>query len=785
MVYDLEIRVEDQLKQFDACLANEPAFCTAKCPFHLDVRTFTELIEQGQINSAYKLYRDAVGFPHIVSRLCDRPCEQVCPLRNAGGPIALRELEAMVTAKTTDREPNDYNLQARPKRIAVIGAGLSGLGCALRLASKKYSVEIFERDPSIGGDLDEAMLADVERQFMHEHYLLHTNTEITSREEINRLGFDAAYVATGALGNDLGLSRCLIDTAPYTDAAGGGNNPLGEAEEIAGNRHGLSDLSAGVGIGWFAGGAVTGQTGVDALAQGLHAGAVIDAFLRTGNLVYPENIMETKLPPDPKRLVRQTVPSGEASRCLKCRCDACMEYCDVPAYYKKWPQRIRDEVLATTMPGRSEVKATPAKRLLNAADISGVLKNVCPVRIDLDALLLAGRQSMHRQKKMPWAFHDFHLRDMAHADGETAALVLPAKNASPGLAFFPGCQLGASAPSLVIAAYEKLRELDAKGAINLSGLILRCCGAPAEWSGDTELFRSKLDAILSDLHALGDPALIMTCPTCAQKFARYLPEVRTLSLYEIFADAGVVPTMPQDDGGGGGNALSHWAIFDPCSVSGAKNETKVKAGVRKLARGAGAQLFPLPVQGSVARCCGFGGQPDLANPDFAEYVAKARAAETDLPYITYCINCRDAFAAAGKQTAHILELLFPKAADKTRPDATGRRENREYLKRYFQGDPVSKPSYPFTLFIDDALRAKMDLEKILLDDVYATIAHIRQTGGQVFHPESGVHSGYCVVGKTTYWVGYTEDANAQFRLTEVYSHRMQIEQEKVWNGVKR
>ncbi|MDR3304821.1 MAG: NAD(P)-binding protein, partial [Clostridiales Family XIII bacterium] len=152
-------QVADYTGQFDRCLLNEPAFCTAGCPFHLDVRAFTEMIEQGRIGAAYKHYRDAVGFPLIVSKLCGRPCEAVCPLREIDRPIDVQGLERLVTEKTPDRAPNDYNLPARAGRVAIVGAGLSGLGCALRLAAKKYRVEIFEAGGEIGGGLDEEMLA--------------------------------------------------------------------------------------------------------------------------------------------------------------------------------------------------------------------------------------------------------------------------------------------------------------------------------------------------------------------------------------------------------------------------------------------------------------------------------------------------------------------------------------------------------------------------------------------------------------------------------------------------
>jgi Fe-S oxidoreductase len=709
---------------------------------------------------------------------------------------------------------------------------LSGLGCALRLAAKKYRVEIFEAGGEIGGGLDEEMLADVRLQFSHEHFELHPHRTIKTREELNALGFDAVFAATGAGGADFGLlsgGHSLIETA-----AANGTPPFSQSAD----RRGLSNPTENAGTGWFAGGALAGGEGVYALAQGLHAGAVIDAFLRTGNPRYIGRAMTTSLQLAPFKLENYKRTRGdaenEAARCLKCRCDACMAYCDMPAYTGKWPPRIKDEVFATTLPGKAEVKATPARRLINADNLSGVFQTVCPVGIDLDSLLLAGRQSMHRQEKMPWAFHDFWLRDMEHADSSRAALLLQRGKtaaASETYAFFPGCQIGASNPDLAAAAWQALKSQfpgsDAAGGPALSGLLLRCCGAPAEWAGDEELFQTKLHEIEAAWKTLGRPTLIMACPSCTRKFAERLPKIPTISLYEILAktkgDGSFVPASE-------GNCS--WAVFDPCAAARLKDADAVRQSVRALAASAGLTLAPLRIQDRIARCCGFGGQPDLADPDFARHVAQRRAEESELPYITYCVNCRDAFDATGKQSKHILEILFPEAARDHRPTASERRANREQLKTKLQayaagggngadgaggngqtagnfekdgtGQTPFSQTYGFELEIADDLLARMDKDHILIEEAYETVAHLLKTGRQIRHPNTGVRSGSHVVGKMTYWADYaagaeTKNAGARaedstnskapgaaapsYRLTGIYAHRMAIDYEKVWNGV--
>ncbi|MGD0341851.1 MAG: hypothetical protein ABSA76_09120, partial [Bacteroidales bacterium] len=114
------------------CLQNEPAFCSAECPFNLDVRDFIGKLQQGRFNSAYKTYQNAVGFPGIVAAMCSEPCRQVCPLKDTGGAISVRLLERAAMDYARNKDPDQYNMPLKDKKIAVIGAGISGLACALR-----------------------------------------------------------------------------------------------------------------------------------------------------------------------------------------------------------------------------------------------------------------------------------------------------------------------------------------------------------------------------------------------------------------------------------------------------------------------------------------------------------------------------------------------------------------------------------------------------------------------------------------------------------------------------
>jgi Fe-S oxidoreductase len=696
-------------------------------------------------------------------------------------------LERACLAFAKDKSATGYNVPAKRGRIAIVGAGVSGLACALRLSAKKYGVEVFARGARIGGKLWDVLppdlfLRDIKEQFRHEAYALHPSARVPDRAFLNARGFDAVYVATGAGGDDFGL--------PVAADAGEFGPCLRDGHTA-----------------WFAGGALIGDAGASALAGGLHMGTVIDNFLKTGKPLYPRSKAETRMVLDAARFTDAppvAARSGEgytedetreeARRCLKCQCDACRLYVDLCAFTGKWPLRIRDEIAATTLPGASEVKATPAKRLLSASNLARLCREVCPARIDLEGLILEGRRRMHRQDKAPWVFHDFWLRDMAFADGPEAALCrAPRGTASCAYAFFPGCQLGAGDPRLVEAAYAGLLAQRPDTA-----LFLRCCGAPAEWAGDEEKHTAAVRDIRAAWRALGAPTMLFACPSCMESFARRIPEMPQRSIYEFFADRGTTgdETGPRAASARADAALcgarGEWAVFDPCA---ARRAAGMKSAVRRLAAAAGCKLTPLAEQERVTRCCGYGGQPAVADPAYAAFVAERRASESALPYIAYCANCRDALRKAGKECLHILEILFPQPsrdANARLATVTERRHNRAALKRtllerYWNektAPPAADAGGP-RIRIGAALLAQMDADRILEEDVRAVVAFCERTGRRVYNAESGAYGGYRKIGHMSYWVEYRPlDGEEGPELLRAYAHRMEIALEAVWNGVR-
>ncbi len=757
--------MKQYLENFDNCLEREIPYCVGECPFRMDVLNFIEKAARGSMKAAFKVYRNASGFPRIANALCHAPCKDVCPRADQGGSIEMSALEKASIELTADTSATDYNIPMKQEKVAIIGAGLSGMAALLRLSTKKYTVEVFEKTDRTGGCLwdlmDSALFQeDFEEQLAHQDYTLHLNREITSLDELS--GFDAVYIATGKSGPDFGL---LQEQGPTGDTF----------------------CMEKDGVGYFAGGELIGDAPLYALAGGLTIGTVIDNYLKTRSLYYPKGHEKTRMCSGMVKIEDTepaVVPAGtsytkeeaiaEASRCVRCQCSACRDHCDLLEFTDKWPVRVRDEVVATTLEGKSELKATPAKRLMSMCNQCGICKEVCPEDIDMDGLFLAGRQKMHAQGKMPWPYHDFWLRDMEQANSEEASFIRSPKGQETcSYALFPGCQLGASEPELIVKLYDALLNQHPDTA-----MFLQCCGVPLLWAGDRAGFDGVLEGITKNWRCLGEPTMVMGCMTCMKHFKEYLPEIPVVSLPELLRQWDI----------SGGCCEETFAIFDPCSARG---EEGVRQAVRDLAEDLGVTLEALPDNNQYLTCCGYGGHGSMANPDYADFVAKKRVSESNTPYLTYCINCRDIFLKQGKPARHILELLFGEGEGQHHlPTVTERQENRRVLKEtllsFFWEEQmeIERKEYPITVDISPELKDKLDKERILEEQIYHTIDFCQRHNRTILKEDTGTLSGYCVIGYMTYWVEYKVIGADAYQLVNAYAHRTKIELEAVWNGIK-
>lgn len=768
---------QDTMRRREAqCIQEQPPFCQAACPIHVDIRGMIGAVCAQDFSTAFSIYNRTVPFPGIISRICDHPCLKECKRQEAGSAIEIRLLEQAVAEYGGRSRRKIKKLPAKNKRVAVVGAGLSGLTAAFDLALKGYEVALFEAGECLGGRLrglvdgllsQEILLADVQA-------VGDAGVKVQLRTEVGKAGislnslcdgFDAVYVGVGpermanaAMGLELNGSGCIrVDSGTLAASidkvfAGGGlrcpDGPYSPIQSVADGR------SAAISIDRFLQGA--------SLSAGRETEQTFTTKLYTS--------MEGHMPAYAVRPRSQNLYSieeavAEARRCIQCECLECVKKCEYLAHYGAYPKRYVREIHNNDS---IVMGMRYANKMINSCSLCGLCEVICPGKLNMGDVCLEARRSLVMKGKMPPSAHDFALRDMEFSNSEAFALMRhqPGFSASAYL-FYPGCQLSASAPEHVEKLYAYLRGRLPGGV----GLMLGCCGAPAYWAGREDLSRLSQDAFTANWLEAGKPVILTACPTCCRLLKDMVSEVPIETVWTVLAQLG----LPAGIQGTGTQPLT---IIDPCS---AREETLLQETVRTIVRTKGFPIQETALNRELAGCCGYGGLVSAANAEVAEKVAQKRIAESPHDYVSYCAMCRDIYAAQGKRSLHLLDLVFAadleQAASRQRPSYSERHENRARLKtkllRELWQEKVSEGREKLAVIIPPEVALLMENRMILAEDVQSVIEFAESTGKKLCDSKAGRFIAHYQPVSVTYWVEYGVDG-AVFTVYNAYSHRMEI-----------
>ncbi|MDG6881916.1 Glutamate synthase [NADPH] small chain [Phocoenobacter uteri] len=141
--------------QADRCLGCGNPYCQHKCPLHNNIPNWLKLTYEGRIIEAAELAHETNTLPEICGRVCpqDRLCEGSCTLNADFEAVTIGSIEKYITETAFEMgwRPRVKNILHSGKKVAVIGSGPAGLGCAEQLIKNGVSVTVYERQPEIGG----------------------------------------------------------------------------------------------------------------------------------------------------------------------------------------------------------------------------------------------------------------------------------------------------------------------------------------------------------------------------------------------------------------------------------------------------------------------------------------------------------------------------------------------------------------------------------------------------------------------------------------------------------
>ncbi|HEY7419977.1 MAG TPA: FAD-dependent oxidoreductase, partial [Ktedonobacteraceae bacterium] len=126
--------------------------CQAACPVGTNAGLYVSLVAQGRYDEALQVASEPNPFPAICGRVCTAPCEDVCRRGEIDAPIAIRDIKRFAMDHGT---PSKRRItpprQHYEERVAIVGAGPTGLSAAYYLARRGYRVSVFDAMPVAGG----------------------------------------------------------------------------------------------------------------------------------------------------------------------------------------------------------------------------------------------------------------------------------------------------------------------------------------------------------------------------------------------------------------------------------------------------------------------------------------------------------------------------------------------------------------------------------------------------------------------------------------------------------
>jgi glutamate synthase (NADPH/NADH) small chain len=146
---------ENASQQAGRCLACGNPFCEWKCPVHNYIPNWLKLIQEGNLFEAAELSHKTNSLPEVCGRICpqDRLCEGACTLNDGLGAVTIGSIEKYITDEALKQgwRPDMSNVRPTGKRVAIVGAGPAGLGCADILVRNGVKPVVFDRYARIGG----------------------------------------------------------------------------------------------------------------------------------------------------------------------------------------------------------------------------------------------------------------------------------------------------------------------------------------------------------------------------------------------------------------------------------------------------------------------------------------------------------------------------------------------------------------------------------------------------------------------------------------------------------
>ncbi|HYO08549.1 MAG TPA: glutamate synthase subunit beta, partial [Tepidisphaeraceae bacterium] len=145
---------DDKLRAQGArCMDCGIPFCHNGCPLGNIIPEWNDLVYKDRWREAIDMLHKTNNFPEFTGRVCPAPCEEACTLNINERPVTIKNIEYEIAEHAWEHGfiKADPPKVRTGKKVAVIGSGPAGLGCAAQLNKAGHNVTVFERADRVGG----------------------------------------------------------------------------------------------------------------------------------------------------------------------------------------------------------------------------------------------------------------------------------------------------------------------------------------------------------------------------------------------------------------------------------------------------------------------------------------------------------------------------------------------------------------------------------------------------------------------------------------------------------
>ena len=205
---------EMAIAEANRCLNCKNRPCVSGCPVNVQIPEFIGEVAKGNFEKAYRIIKTTNALPAVCGRVCpqESQCEGKCVRGIKGESVGIGRLERFVADYCMQNgcDESFKDVPKNGKKVAVIGAGPSGLTCAGDLIAKGYDVTVFEAFHTAGGVLiygipefrlpKSIVKAEIE-SLKEKGVKIVTDMvigKILTIDEIMEMGFEAVFIGSGA-----------------------------------------------------------------------------------------------------------------------------------------------------------------------------------------------------------------------------------------------------------------------------------------------------------------------------------------------------------------------------------------------------------------------------------------------------------------------------------------------------------------------------------------------------------------------------------------------------------